>query len=93
MLTFYHTLCSLGVNFMPFNALWAYYHVEKKWVFRHLSMFWRKAKQEKQRKTNIARIFMESYAVLVNFMLFYDFDLKFENFMLFHILCQVADLR
>ena len=65
----------------------------KKWVFKHLSMFWLKAKQEKQRKTNIVRIFMECYALSVNFKPFYDFDLKPENFMFSHILYHVAGLR
>ena len=63
------------------------------WVFKQLSMFWLKAKQEKQRKTNIVRIFMKCYALSVNFILFYDFDLKSENVMFFHDLCQVAGLR
>ena len=50
---------------------------QKKWVFKHLSMFWLKAKQEKQRKTNIVRTFTECYYVfLVNFLLLYNFDLK-----------------
>ena len=40
-------------------------------------MIWPKAKQEKQRKTDIVRSFMECYALSVNFMLFYDFDLKY----------------
>ena len=65
----------------------------KKWVFKQLSMFWLKAKKEKQRKTNIVRIFMKCYVLSVNFILFYDFDLKSENVMLFHNLCQVAGLR
>ena len=46
-------------------------------------MFWLTAKQEKQRRTSIVRIFMECYVLSVNFMLFYDFDLKSENFMFF----------
>ena len=56
-------------------------------------MLWLKAKKGKQRKTNIVQIFMECYAPLVNFMLFYDYNMKFENFMLFHILCQVVGPR
>ena len=64
----------------------------KKWVFKQLSMFWLKAKQEKQRKTNTVRIFMKWYALSVNFILFYDFDLKSENVMLFHNFCQVTGL-
>ena len=55
----------------------------KKWVFKQLSMFWLKAKQEKQRKTNTVRIFMKCYALSVNFILFYDFDLKSANVMFF----------
>ena len=55
----------------------------KKWVFKHLSMFWLKFKQEKQRKIRIVRIFMVCYAFSVNFMLFNDFDLKSEHFMFF----------
>ena len=58
----------------------------KKWVLKQLSMFWLKAKQEKQ-------IFMKCYVLSVNFILLYDFDLKSENVMLFHHLCQVAGLR
>ena len=65
----------------------------KKWVFKHLSMFWLKAKKEKQRKTNIVRIFMEYYALSVNFKPFHDFDLKPEYFMFFQILCHVDGLR
>ena len=65
----------------------------KKWVFKQLSMFWLKAKQQKQRKTHIVRIFMKCYALSVNFILFYVFDLKSENVMFFHNLCQVAGLR
>ena len=56
----------------------------KKWVFMQLSMFWLKAKQQKQRKPNIVRIFMKWYALSVNFILFYDFDLKCVNVMFFH---------
>ena len=65
----------------------------KKWVFKQLSMFWLKAKQEKQRKTNMVRIFMKCYALSVNFILFYDFDLKSGNIIFFHNLCQVAGVR
>ena len=65
----------------------------EKWVFKQLSMFWVKAKQEKRRKTNIVRIFMKCFARLVDFILFYDFDLKSDNVMLFHNLCQAAGLR
>ena len=65
----------------------------KKWVFKQLSMFWLKAKQEKQRKTNIVRIFMKCYALSVNFILLYDFDLKPANVIFVHNLCQVAGLR
>ena len=65
----------------------------KKWVFKQLSMFWLKAKQETQRKTDIVRILMKCYALSINFILLYDFDLKSENVKLFHNLCQVAGLR
>ena len=65
----------------------------KKWVFKQLSMFWLKAKQEKQRKTNTVRIFVKCYVLSVSFILFYDFDLKYENVMFFHNLCHVAGLR
>ena len=66
---------------------------KKRWVFKHLSMFWLKSKQGKQRKTDIVRIFMEYYALSVNFKPFHDFDLKPEIFMFFHILFYVAGLR
>ena len=46
-------------------------------------MFRLKAKQYKQRKTNNVRTFIKFYALSVNFMLFFDFDLKSKNFMLF----------
>ena len=64
--------------------------MQKKLGFKQLNMFWLKAKQEKQRETNIVRFFMKWYALSVNFILFYDFDLKSENVMLFHNLCQVT---
>ena len=53
----------------------------KKWFFKQLGMFSLKLKQGKQRKTSIVGIFMECYALSVNFMLLYDFDLKSKNVM------------
>ena len=44
-------------------------------------MFWRKDKQDKQKKINPVRNFMKLYSLSVNFMLFCDFNMKSENFM------------
>ena len=42
--------------------------------------------------TNIVRNFMLFYALSVNFMLFYDFDLEPKILCFFKILCRVAGL-
>ena len=55
-------------------------------------MFWRKDKQDKQKKINPVRNFMKLYSLSVNFMLFCDFNMKSENLCFYYILCPVADL-
>ena len=71
---------------MPYGVIEDFKHkleiTQKKWVFKDLSTFRLKSKQNKQRKTNNVRSFMKFYALSVNFK-----NLKSKNFL---ILCQVA---
>ena len=96
MLRFYHIPCALSgwilCHLIP-HGLVKENDSKHNFEITHLSMFCLNVKQEKQRKTNTLRIFVACYTLSVNFMLFYDFHLKSENFMLFRISCQVANLR
>ena len=53
----------------------------KKRIFKHLSMFWLKRKQGKEKRQLLYEIFLTFYALSLNFMPFYDFNPKSELFL------------